>query len=76
MSKCLICGNELLTGDMHWEQGMCNACWNKTFNKDVVVGIDLTDIHKDKILILEHQLAEKDKEINKLSKEHLKCLGI
>lgn len=28
MSKCVICGNELLTGDIHWEQGMCNQCYN------------------------------------------------
>lgn len=64
MSKCLICGNELITGDIHWEQGMCNVCWNKTFNKDIeVVGVDLIDIYKDKILILEQQLAEKEKEI-------------
>lgn len=75
MSKCLICGNELLSGDMHWERGTCNACWNKTFNKDLVAGIDLIDIYKDKISILEHQLAEKDKEISKLSREHLEMFG-
>lgn len=67
MSKCLICGNELVTGDIHWEQGMCNVCWNKTFNKDIeVVGFDLIDIYKDKILILEQQLAEKDRKIKRL----------
>lgn len=75
MSKCLICGNELVTGDIHWEQGMCNMCWNKTFNKDMEVAeVDLIDIYKDKILILEQRLAKKDKEILMLKciikKEH------
>ena len=28
MSKCVSCGNELVTGDVHWEMGLCNQCWN------------------------------------------------
>lgn len=31
MSKCIECGNELLTGDIHWEMGLCNNCYNKLY---------------------------------------------
>ena len=28
MSKCIKCGNELLTGDVYWDKGLCNNCYN------------------------------------------------
>ena len=31
MSKCSKCGNELLTGDIHWELGWCNNCYNELY---------------------------------------------
>lgn len=31
MSKCILCGNELLTGDIHWQSGMCNKCWDEHY---------------------------------------------
>ena len=31
MSKCSKCGNELLTGDSHWELGWCNNCYNELY---------------------------------------------
>lgn len=31
MSKCVKCGNEILTGDMHWEMGLCNNCYNDLY---------------------------------------------
>lgn len=40
MSKCILCGNELLTGDIHWESGMCNACWKNHYAVKGVVPLD------------------------------------
>ena len=31
MSKCVKCGNEILTGDIHWEMGLCNNCYNELY---------------------------------------------
>ena len=31
MSKCTKCGNEILTGDIHWEMGLCNNCYNELY---------------------------------------------
>lgn len=70
MSKCVLCGRELLTGDVHWEQGLCNECYNKTKNSDpyfdVVVDKRKIQIREKYIEDLEKQLAEKDKEIETL----------
>lgn len=33
MSKCVSCGNELVTGDVHWQQGLCNKCYEEEFNQ-------------------------------------------
>lgn len=67
MSKCVLCGRELLTGDVHWEQGLCNECYNKTKNSDpyfdVVVDKRKIQIREKYIEDLEKQLSEKDKEI-------------
>ena len=31
MSKCVKCGHEILTGDIHWEMGLCNNCYNELY---------------------------------------------
>lgn len=54
MCKCIICGNELLTGDIHWEQGLCNQCYNFK---------SLSNRREEYIQSLKQQLAEKDKKI-------------
>lgn len=33
MSKCSRCGMELVTGDVHWDMGLCNGCWNVLFEQ-------------------------------------------
>lgn len=33
MSRCIYCGNELLTGDFHWQQCICNTCYDKLYGK-------------------------------------------
>lgn len=67
MSKCALCGRELLTCDVCWEQGLCNECYNKTKNSDpyfdVVVDKRKIQIREKYIEDLEQQLTEKDKEI-------------
>ena len=40
MSKCILCGNDLLTGDIHWESGMCNTCWNEHYATKGAVPLD------------------------------------
>ena len=30
--KCSQCGKELVTGDIHWEMGICNHCYNSVFS--------------------------------------------
>lgn len=74
MSKCIECGNELLTGDIHWEMGLCNNCYNKLY-KDHKSHISLdkmwleiannfrTDNEKlqERIAELEEQLKNKPK---------------
>ena len=68
MSECLICGNELLTGDIHWQSGMCNKCWDEHYTVKGAVSLDkfyselYTDLLKD-YRKLEQQLAEKDKQL-------------
>lgn len=34
MSRCDVCGNELLTGDIHWEIGLCNKCYYHWLNDE------------------------------------------
>lgn len=79
MSKCVKCGNEILTGDIHWEMGLCNNCYNELY-KDHKTHISLdkmwlelaimfrdeNDKLQSKIADLEAKLAEKDEEIEKL----------
>lgn len=45
MSKCGICGNEILTGDIHWAIGICNNCYNKLYKSDERKYIDM--LHKE-----------------------------
>lgn len=79
MSKCIICGNELLTGDIHWEMGLCNKCYNELYkDHNTHISLDkmwlkLTQDFRDeneqlqtKITDLQSQLAEKDKRIKQL----------
>ena len=76
MSKCVKCGNEILTGDIHWEMGLCNNCYNELY-KDHKTHISLDKMWlnlaqsfrdeneklQEKISDIEAKLAEKDKAI-------------
>ena len=81
MSKCVKCGNEILTGDVHWEMGLCNNCYNELY-KDHKTHISLDKMWlelaqsfrdeneklQDKVADLETKLAESEKE-NKTLKD-------
>ena len=74
MSKCVKCGNEILTGDIHWEMGLCNNCYNELY-KDHKTHISLDKMWlklaqdfrdeneklQDKVADLETKLAESEK---------------
>ena len=74
MSKCVKCGNEILTGDIHWEMGLCNNCYNELY-KDHKTHISLDKMWlklaqdfrdeneklQDKVADLEVKLAESEK---------------
>lgn len=74
MSKCVKCGNEILTGDIHWEMGLCNNCYNELY-KDHKTHISLDKMWlklaqdfrdkneklQDKVADLEARLAESEK---------------
>ena len=76
MSKCVKCGNEILTGDIHWEMGLCNNCYNELY-KDHKTHISLDKMWlelaqsfrdeneklQDKVADLETKLAESEKQI-------------
>lgn len=36
--KCSQCGKELVTGDIHWEMGICNHCYNSVFSDVFING--------------------------------------
>lgn len=68
MSKCIICGRELLTGDVHWEIGQCNECYDIGHKRadpyfEIQCDTRLLRKREEYIKSLEQQLAEKDKEI-------------
>lgn len=72
MSKCVNCGNEILTGDIHWEMGLCNNCYNELYKKTSCVDLLnremdglLDDYAKRRIADLEAKLAEKEEMIEK-----------
>ena len=76
MSKCVKCGNEILTGDIHWEMGLCNNCYNELY-KDHKTHISLdkmwlelairfrdeNDELQSKITDLEAKLAESESKL-------------
>ena len=76
MSKCVKCGNEILTGDIHWEMGLCNNCYNELY-KDHKTHISLDKMWlelaqrfrdeneklQDKTADLEAKLTESEKQI-------------
>jgi len=73
VSKCVKCGNEILTGDIHWEMGLCNNCYNELY-KDHKTHISLDKMWlelaqsfrdeneklQDKVADLEAKLAESE----------------
>ena len=74
MSKCVKCGNEILTGDIHWEMGLCNNCYNELYedhkthisldNMWLKLAQDFRDENEklqDKVADLETKLAESEK---------------
>lgn len=83
MSKCVKCGNEILTGDIHWEMGLCNNCYNELY-KDHKTHISLDNMWlklaqdfrdeneklQDKVADLETKLAEKDQELNDICQNY------
>ncbi len=74
MSKCVKCVNEILTGDIHWEMGLCNNCYNELY-KDHKTHISLDKMWlklaqdfrdeneklQDKVADLEAKFAESEK---------------
>lgn len=67
MSKCGICGNEILTGDIHWAIGICNNCYNKLYKSDEQKYVDM--LHKENSELLVNSLAEKDRKIAELQEK-------
>ena len=65
--KCSNCGRELVTGDIHWEQGLCNQCWNVYRHEKMPIPQYVDMLNKEIYELqnenLKQQLAEKDKEI-------------
>lgn len=66
MSKCILCGNELLTGDIHWEQGLCNYCYKKTEYPN-----PFQIIYDKRKLDIREKYIEKLEQENKILKEAL-----
>ncbi|MGN0961296.1 MAG: hypothetical protein ACI4PF_03765, partial [Christensenellales bacterium] len=59
MSKCVNCGDELLTGDIHWEKGLCNNCYNELPKGNVNLNTNLENMFNAYSKILE----EKDQQL-------------
>ena len=88
MSKCVKCGNEILTGDIHWEMGLCNNCYNELY-KDHKTHISLDKMWlnlaqsfrdeneklQEKITDLETKLAECESELEKQKEKYDKLYG-
>ena len=76
MNKCVKCGNEILTGDIHWEMGLCNNCYNELY-KDHKTHISLDKMWlklaqdfrdeneklQDNVADLEAKLAESEEQL-------------
>ena len=85
MSKCVNCGSEILTGDIHWEMGLCNNCYNELY-KDHKTHISLDKMWlefaqsfrdeneklQDKITDLQHRLEVAEKALE-LACSHIPC---
>jgi len=79
MSKCVLCGRELVTGDVHWEQGLCNECYRKTqypdnyFNIGKVYFVDprLEDIENKCVYVTVNMVKEYEEQ-----KERIKTLEL
>lgn len=64
MSKCVICGNEILTGDIHWNKGLCNNCYRDLPKGNIILNQNLENMFNAYSKILE----EKDQRIAELEK--------
>lgn len=83
MSKCVNCGSEILTGDIHWEMGLCNNCYNELY-KDHKTHISLDKMWlklaqdfrdeneklQDKVADLEAKLAESERKLEKQKEKY------
>lgn len=88
MSKCVNCGSEILTGDIHWEMGLCNNCYNELY-KDHKTHISLDKMWlelaqsfrdeneklQDKIVDLEAKLEESEEKCEELKQVISKYTG-
>lgn len=76
MSKCVSCGYELTTGDVHWELGICNQCWNVYRHEKMPIPEYVNMLNKETYELqnedLKRQLAAKDEEI-KITKQLLEA---
>lgn len=69
MSKCSYCGKELLAGYVSCNLSICSNCYNKINNNHrerKMVELFNDEIYKLQIEQLKQQLAEKEKEIERL----------
>ena len=57
----------MITGDVHWEMGLCNQCWNVYRHEKMPIPQYVDILHKEIYELqnenLKQQLAEKEKEI-------------
>lgn len=67
MSKCAICGNEILTGDIHWAIGICTSCYNKHCKSDEQRYVNM--LHKETGELVVDSLVKKDKQIIEMQKQ-------
>lgn len=65
MSKCIKCGNELLTGDIYWDKGLCNNCYGQLPKGNINLNANLENMFYAYSKILE----EKDQQIEELKAE-------
>ena len=62
--KCVKCHNELLTGDIHWESGLCNTCWNDAFNRPKdAPSVTIDKFYFDLILETSKRIEQKEKQL-------------
>lgn len=73
MSKCGICGNEILTGDIHRAIGICNNCYNKLYKSDEQKYVDM--LHKENNELTSNSPFEEIKERLKKATFEIKKIG-